>query len=177
MTMGAGIDEMPAGGLPCSSRAQVRRGRGTGPIRAGYVQPRRRRVVVNGVRDGKGGADGGSDGGDGHGIGWRGAARRSMDMRDGVGLPRVAAGVLTILFLTLHLISPLPEPWRTIMGVAAFAVALLTVVEFCLGMLNRKRHEDRLDVMDRHNRAMMGELLKGQEETHRLLRLLIDKSA
>ena len=87
--------------------------------------------MVNGVRDGKGGADGDSDGDDGHGIGWRDAARRSMDMRDGVGLPRVAAGALTILFLTLHVISPLPEPWRTIMGVAAFAVALLTVVEFC----------------------------------------------
>ena len=111
--------------------------------------------------------------------GERDADNRSghMNRRDIVDFVGAGAGALTILFLALHAFSPLPEPWRTIMGAAALAVAVLSVARFGWNMLGRKRQEDRLDAMERRLTAKLDAILDGQKEIIRLLGNIADELA
>jgi len=95
-----------------------------------------------------------------------GNRRGHMNRRDAVELASVVASAPTALIIALYVFMPLPEPWRSTMGAVAVAVALLTVAVSSWNMLGRKWQDDRLDA-----------ILKGQEETNRLLKNISDELA
>ena len=99
---------------------------------------------------------------------------RHMGRGEAVGLAATAVGAITVQFLVLNAIVPLAEPWRTIMGTAAFIAALLTVARYAMQMLGDKnRHEEIMDALKR-NEAKLDALLAGQDEIIRLLRIIAE---
>ena len=128
-----------------------------------------------GMRDGKGEAGGGGrETGRG---GRRSSGRIRMNRYDVAGIACAVAASLTYLVITLVAFGHISEPWRTAAWTAAFIAAFLTVATFGVNMFWAKRQEARMDAMERRNAARFDEILKAQEETNRLLRMLVDKSA
>lgn len=90
--------------------------------------------------------------------------------REAVDIAGATAGAITVLFLTLYVFSPLPEPWRAVMGIAAFVVALLTIARYGWNMLGAmRRHEEIMDILKRYD-AKLDAILKAQSETNRLIK-------
>lgn len=130
------------------------------------------------MRNGKGEAGGGG-GEKGRGVGGhhRSSSRIRMNRYDVAGIACAVAASLTYLVITLVAFGHISEPWRTAAWTAAFIAAFLTVATFGVNMFWAKRQEARMDAMERRSTARFDEILKAQEETNRLLRMLIDKSA
>ena len=102
-----------------------------------------------------------------------------MDGRGGVDLAGGIVGALTILFIALYVFDKLTEPWRTIMGGAAFAVAVLSVARLGWNMIGGMRNQDELASGMKHIEAKLDALIVKLEEdrmeTNRLLRAILDE--
>lgn len=109
-------------------------------------------------------------GGDGDDRG----ARLRMGGREAVDIAAAGGGIVVILFITLHAFNPLPEPWRTVMGATAFAIAVLSIARYAWNMLGGiSRHKEIMDALKRHD-AKLDAILEGQRETNRLLRIIAE---
>jgi len=129
------------------------------------------------MRDENGEAGGGGEKGRGRSCRRHSSSHIRMNRYDVAGIACAVAASLTYLVITLVAFGHISELWRTAAWTAAFIAAFLTVATFGVNMFWAKRQDARMDAMERRNAARFDEILKAQEETNRLLRKLIDKSA
>ena len=112
-------------------------------------------------------------------TGWVGKVRGVLGV---VGLVIAMSHALLAMLVTFYALQPDPHEWGMIIIAIAWAVAVLSVAGYGLGMWEREKMKDRMDAIELHCKTKFGEnddevdkIKNSGNETKRDMRNPIDK--